>query len=88
MGGNVRATVTWHAPKGWRMMDPALTSNQPVPVRQQQVTIQLFNGVAPLGTATSTTTDGNGVASITDNAAANMVRVTDRFGNVHTAAIP
>ncbi|HEY5933072.1 MAG TPA: hypothetical protein VIU61_00470, partial [Kofleriaceae bacterium] len=47
-GGNVRVPVTWHAPKGWRLMDMALRSNQPIPIRTKNVTVTLRNsaGVA------------------------------------------
>ena len=88
IGGNVRVTASWHAPKGWRLMDMTLQSNQPVPVRSQQVSVELLlaNGTS-LGAA-SVTTDATGVASVAENAAATMIRVTDRFGNAATAPLP
>lgn len=86
-GGNIQATVRWHAPKGWRLLDMALMSNQPIPVRSQDVTVELLGAAdAVLSTAT-VTTDGAGVASVPDNAAALKVRVTDRFGNAATVAL-
>jgi neutral ceramidase len=85
--GQITATVTWHARIGWRLMDMNLPSNQPVPVRSQQVSVTLVaaNGVDI--TSSSATTDANGVASVADNANAAQVRITDRFGNVATAPI-
>ncbi len=48
-GGAIRAAVKLHAPKGWRLLDPDLPSNQPVPVRAQSVTVALLDGAgAPL----------------------------------------
>ncbi len=80
-GGNVSVTVRWHAPKGWRLLDMGLMSNQPIPVKNQQVTVELRSAAnAVLSTATPTT-DGSGVATVSDNAAATNVRVVDRFGN-------
>jgi hypothetical protein len=62
-------------------------SNQPIPVRSQDVTVELLGAAdAVLSTAT-VTTDGAGVASVPDNAAALKVRVTDRFGNAATVAL-
>ncbi|HEU0035430.1 MAG TPA: neutral/alkaline non-lysosomal ceramidase N-terminal domain-containing protein [Kofleriaceae bacterium] len=87
-GGTIRATASWHAPKGWRLMDMNLMSNQPVPVRGQQVTVALLGaGGASLG-STQVTTDGNGAVQVPDNASATQVKITDRFGNVSTAPIP
>lgn len=84
MAGTVRVQVTWHAPKGWRLMDMSLRSNQPIPVRAQQVTLELLNAAsAVVGTAT-VTTDASGYGQIADNAAATQLRVTDRFGNQQT----
>lgn len=83
----ITATVSWHAPKGWRLMDMALPSNQPVPVRGQAVTVALLDaGNAQLSTA-SATTDVSGAVSVANNASATQVRITDRFGNVATAPI-
>jgi len=87
-GGNLRATATWHAPKGWRLMDMSLMSNQPVPVRSQQVTVVLLGtGGVVLGTS-QVNTDGSGVAQVGDNVAAVQIRITDRFGNQSTTTIP
>lgn len=87
-GGNVRVTASWHAPKGWRLLDMSLKSNQPVPIRNQAVTIELLTaGSAVVGSAT-VMTDASGNVQIGDNVAATMVRVTDRFGNSLSTALP
>jgi neutral ceramidase len=83
MGSNIHTTVRWHAPKGWRLMDLALMSNQPVPVRNQVVVVEVRNGTTVLNTV-SLTTDGIGVVTVQDNAAANNIRVSDRYGNSAT----
>jgi hypothetical protein len=82
----IRTTVRWHAPKGWRLMDMNLKSNQPVPVRTQNVTIELRSATASLSTTTAAT-DGNGVIDVLDSASATTVRVTDRFGNTVDVAL-
>lgn len=87
-GGNVRVTARWHAPKGWRLMDMSAPSNQPVPVRSQQVTVALLGAADVVLSTATVTTDGNGVAQVADLGAAISVRVTDRFGNERTATIP
>ena len=85
-GGTIHTTARWFAAKGWRLMDMSLMSNQPVPVRNQRVTIELLNSTnTPIASA-SVMTDANGIADMADNALAASVRVTDRFGNVGTAA--
>ncbi len=86
--GTIRTTVSWHAPKGWRLMDMQRPSNQPVPVRSQTVTVTLLNGAGVALTSEVVQSDANGVATVTDNGLAAMVRITDRFGNVATTAIP
>jgi neutral ceramidase len=83
MGPNIQTTVRWHSPKGWRLMDMALMSNQPVPVRNQIMNIEVRNGTSVLNTM-SLNTDGNGVVLVPDNTSANNVRVSDRFGNSAT----
>ncbi len=86
--GSIHATPSWHAPKGWRLMDMSLMSNQPVPLRAQQVTVALLAANAAVLGSSTVTTDAAGVASVPDNALATSVRVTDRFGNTFTAPIP
>lgn len=80
VGNSIRTTVRWHAPKGWRLLDMSLKSNQPIPVRNQQVTIEL-RGTAGTISTTTANTDASGVIDVLDNALATTVRVTDRFGN-------
>jgi neutral ceramidase len=87
-GGNIRGTAQWHAPKGWRLMDMSLKSNQPVPIRSQLVSVQLRDANGPLGDAIDVQTDASGVASVPNNAAATQIQITDRFGNTATIAIP
>jgi hypothetical protein len=87
-GGTAHATSAWVAPKGYRLMDFFLMSNQPVPLRSQAIKVDLLDGGgAVVGTA-NVTSDPNGGVSITDVAAATQMRLTDRFGNVATAALP
>jgi neutral ceramidase len=86
-GGAIRAGVRLHAPKGWRLLDLALPSNQPVPVRDQQVTFSLLDGSGLVLTTAQVTTDGNGVAQVPDLLLARSVRITDRYGNQTTAPI-
>ncbi len=84
----IKVTAQWFAPEGWRLMDMSLKSNQPVPVRSQTVTLELLDGGNNVLSTTSPDTDANGVVTLTDNAQATQVRVTDRFGNTNTATIP
>jgi hypothetical protein len=86
-GGMIHAVASWHAAKGWRLMDMVAPSNQPVPVRNQAMKIELMMGSTVVATATPTT-DGNGSITVADNASATSVRLTDRFGNVATASLP
>ncbi|MBA2539709.1 MAG: hypothetical protein H0V17_08755 [Deltaproteobacteria bacterium] len=87
-GGKLRGTAQWHAPKGWRLMDMNLKSNQPIPVRSQLVSVQLIGATGNLGPAAAVTTDANGVAQVDDNVLATQIKITDRFGNSSTVAIP
>jgi hypothetical protein len=87
-GGAVRAQVSWNAPKGWRLMDLQLASNQPVPIRSQQVTVALLDGAGNALSSAQVMTDASGNAQVPDNAAARAVRITDRFGNPVTTPIP
>lgn len=78
---NININVRWHAPKGWRLMDMSAASNQPVPVRSQAVTVEVRTGTTVLGAPVNGTTDGAGLVTVSDNVAADNVRVVDRFGN-------
>ena len=86
--GTINVTATWFAPKGWRLMDMNLMSNQPVPIRTQQITVDLLDGSNTVLATSQPTTDANGAVSVANNALATQVRVTDRFGNVATVALP
>jgi neutral ceramidase len=87
--GNVRVTVAWSAPKGWRMMDATLMSNQPVAIREQPVTVELLNaGGSVIGSGVDVTTNVAGNATVPDQAGSIMARVRDRFGNTATIALP
>jgi neutral ceramidase len=88
-GTALTATPSWHAPRGWRLMDLGAPSNRPVPVRSQDVTVELLDGGGGvLDTRTVATTAGGQISfDDADVAAATTVRVTDRFGNVATDAL-
>jgi neutral ceramidase len=87
-GGVVKAQVTWNAPKGWRLMDLQLASNQPVPVRSQPVQVTLLDGVGGTVASMQVTSDANGNAQVPEVAGARNLRIADRFGNSSTVAIP
>jgi neutral ceramidase len=86
-GSSIAVTVSWHAPKGFRLMDMNLPSNQPVPVRSQQVTVALLDASGAQLSSSAQTTDANGAVSVGSNASATQVKVTDRFGNSVTSPI-
>jgi neutral ceramidase len=86
-GGTIQVVTRWSAPKGWRLMDMSLDSNQPIPVRNQQVSVALLDAGSTVLSTTNVTPDAAGAASVPNNAAATMVRVTDRFGNTTTTPI-
>ncbi|HTR51719.1 MAG TPA: neutral/alkaline non-lysosomal ceramidase N-terminal domain-containing protein [Kofleriaceae bacterium] len=85
--GTIAVAPTWFAPKGWRLLDMNLNSNQPVPVRDQAITVTLLGtGGTTLSTSTPTS-DDNGNVTVTDDPSAVMAKVTDRFGNTITVTI-
>ncbi|HUS31677.1 MAG TPA: hypothetical protein VMZ53_24410, partial [Kofleriaceae bacterium] len=84
--GQIHVAVKWHAPKGWRLMDMALMSNQPIPVRNKRVLIELHNSGVLSGTTPNT--DANGNVDVPDNSAATFVRVGDPYGNSFDATLP
>lgn len=69
-------------------MDMNLRSNQPIPLRLQLVNVELLNGSNAVVGQGMVTTDANGVAQIPDTGGATQVKVTDRFGNSLTTALP
>jgi hypothetical protein len=86
--GSVHVVARWSAPKGWRLMDMVLMSNQPVPVRSQPVKLELLTaGNAVLGIS-NTMTDATGNATMADNVTAMQIRITDQFGNSQTLPLP
>jgi neutral ceramidase len=84
---SIAVTVSWHAQKGFRLMDMNLPSNQPVPVRSQQVTVALLDASNAQLSSSAQTTDASGAVSVANNASATQVKVTDRFGNSVTTPI-
>lgn len=79
--GNIAIGVRWHAPKGWRLLDMSLMSNQPVPVRDQQVRVEVRGAANAVLSSTTPTTSGTGAVTVSDPAGSQSVRVVDRFGN-------
>lgn len=86
-GSNISVTVRWHAPKGFRLLDMSLMSNQPIPVKNQQVTIELLDASNTVLSTATPTTNGSGVVTLPDQAQATSVRVVDRFGNAQVVAL-
>jgi len=80
--------VRWYAPKGWRLMDMNLMSNQPVPVKSQSVKVELLDATNAVKATYTTTTDATGNVSVADVAGSTQVRVTDASLNVQIVAIP
>lgn len=76
----VHASVRWDAPKGWRLLDMTLMSNQPVPVRSQGVTVELRTATASLMTY-NVMTDASGDVDVMDIGTATVARITDAYGN-------
>ncbi|NVB85174.1 MAG: hypothetical protein HOV81_42805 [Kofleriaceae bacterium] len=76
----IHSVVKMNAPKGWRLLDMDLKSNQPIPLKNQEVTVQVRSGVQILSTTTATT-DANGAIDVLDNPQANNVKIIDRFAN-------
>ncbi|HEY4244744.1 MAG TPA: hypothetical protein VGM88_33245 [Kofleriaceae bacterium] len=79
--GNVSVGVQWFAPKGWRLMDMNLPSNQPVPVRSQTAIVTLLNADGTTAGTRTSTTDANGTVTVQDAAGATKFHVADQFGN-------
>jgi neutral ceramidase len=90
MGTNARVTLTWNAPRGWRLLDLDRPSNRPVPVKQSVVTVRfLSSGGSVLATGTGTTDDA-GVVTVDGGGPGNpatQVEVEDGHGNVTTAPL-
>nr|HEX4314880.1 neutral/alkaline non-lysosomal ceramidase N-terminal domain-containing protein [Kofleriaceae bacterium] len=87
-GGTISATVSWHAPKGWRLLDMTAMSNDPVGVASQAMTVSLMGAGGGSALATSqVTTDASGKISVPDTAGATSLQVTDGYGNVVTSSL-
>lgn len=86
-GGAIDVTVDWSAPRGWRLMDMDLPSNQPVPVRNQAVTVVMYDAGGSKVSTVTAPTDNDGGLGLGNNLNAITVQVTDRFGNTATAPI-
>jgi hypothetical protein len=82
-GATIHSVVKMDAPKGWRLLDMSLMSNQPIPLRNQQVTVEVRDGLQVKSTTTAST-DASGGIDVVDDAQATNVRVIDRFGNSAT----
>jgi hypothetical protein len=84
----INVGVRWYAPKGWRLMDMDLMSNQPIPVKSQNVKVELLDAGNNVKATYNVMTDAAGNVSVADVAGATQVRVTDTSTNVQTTAIP
>jgi neutral ceramidase len=83
-GDQIAATVRIEAPKGFRLLDMQLPSNQPVPVRGGTFTVELTLSAGDPIVETGVAIDASGTLTVDAGAdAANVtgVTVTDRFGN-------
>ena len=84
-GTSVRVFVSLHAPKGYRLLDLAMSSNRPVPLRGKAITVVGFNaGNMPVGPAVGGTLNAAGETTVDLGAAgatAVRVEVTDADGN-------
>ena len=86
VGTAIHSVVKMHAPKGWRLLDMNLKSNQPIPVSGQPVTIQVRNGMAVLSSTTANT-DASGGIDVLDNVSATNIHVIDPYGNAASASL-
>jgi neutral ceramidase len=89
-GNQIAATVRLEAPKGFRMLDMQMPSNQPVPVRGGAFTVELTRSAGGPLEFTDVAIDQNGVLTVDAGADADDVTgvtVTDRFGNTGTASL-
>jgi hypothetical protein len=77
-----------HAPKGYRLLDLAVPSNRPVPLRGVALDVTVTHASGP-DTIAQATTDADGIATIDDadaEGAVASVTVTDLHGNVGVGA--
>lgn len=87
-GTTVTVGATWHAPRGYRLLDPSVPSNTPVPLRSQPVTVTAFDaGGAMVGAPHAVTTDAQGRVTVdlgAGAATAARLDVRDGLGNTGT----
>jgi len=87
-GTSYTAHPSWHAPAGYRLMDMALPSNQPVPVRGQNVQVTLLDSAGNQVLSQNVATDASGAATVTTSGQVSTMQVTDRFGNTASTSVP
>ena len=90
-GTRINAVASWEPRKGYRLMRLDGPSNRAVPLAGQMLQVTALNGAgAMIGAAQSVAADATGAISIDYAGAAAqvaMLRITDRDGNVGTAAV-
>ncbi len=87
MASNLRLRAALSAPKGWRLLDDVLPSNQPVPLRGQLLTVVQKNASGTALATDTATADADGTVMIAAVAGVATVEVVDRFGNAATMAV-
>jgi neutral ceramidase len=87
VGSNLRLFASIAAPKGWRLLDAAMPSNKPVPLRTQLLNVVQRNAAGIISNI-DMTTSAAGVVDIAAAAGATTVIITDPFGNAATIAAP
>jgi hypothetical protein len=89
-GNVVSVASNWNAPRGYRLLDMSLSSNVPVPLIGQSVTVTGFAGAVTVGAPQTLTTDGQGRVMADFGAAAatlTRVEIADGMGNTGTASL-
>ncbi|HJL19720.1 MAG TPA: neutral/alkaline non-lysosomal ceramidase N-terminal domain-containing protein, partial [Sandaracinaceae bacterium LLY-WYZ-13_1] len=77
-GGDVSVTLGYEAPTGYRVLDLETRSTGFVPLRSEDVEVDVD------GTVTTETTAADGSLTLAGAAGASSITVTDRFGNAAT----
>jgi neutral ceramidase len=77
-GARAEIRATYHAPDGFRLLDLAVNANDPAPLRDEIVRVEVIGATTR---ELDATLDGDGRATIDVGGAATRIRVTDRFGN-------
>jgi neutral ceramidase len=87
-GATVTATVTIEAPRGFRLLDLAVPSNRPVPLRSQPVTFTVRSGSGVELLTGAALTSATGQFTIEDPLPGDVaIHVVDRFGNPGQVAV-